>query len=131
MKVFLFKPEHAGADLPENRPLMRSQFEALANTEGNRTWLAEEIRAASPQVIITLGREVAGIVRGIEEDQERNELLGGSIHEDVFEGIPVKWVHLPHPGIVMRKGSDGNPWPERHRMFCEQLEPEIMRILTS
>ncbi len=92
--------------------------------------MASEIRTASPKLIITLGREVAGIVRGVSEDRARNELLGGSIHEGVFEGIPVKWVHLPHPGIVMRKGSDSNPWPERHRKYCEELNPEIKRILT-
>lgn len=131
VKVFLFKPEHAGSDQPQNRPLLRSAFEALANTEGNRAWLGEEIRAASPQLIITLGREVAGIVRGVIEDRARNELLGGSIHEGVFEGIAVKWVHLPHPGIVMRKGSDNNPWPERHAQFCEELKPKIRELITA
>jgi hypothetical protein len=74
---------------------------------------------------------VAGIVRGVKEDLKRNELLGGTIQDGVFDEIPVKWAHLPHPGIVMRKGSDSNPWPERPRRLYESLGPQIKILVKS
>lgn len=66
-------------------------------------------------MIITLGAEVAGVIRGVTSASERKALLGPTPSPVRFGVLEVATVHLAHPGIVMRKGDDDrNPWPRRH-----------------
>ena len=128
LKVFLFKEEHQRGD--EGRDfLKREDFERLASLENNLDWLEAELRLALPKVIITLGREVAGILRGVRGDRERNDQLKGEIQNDTFRGVEFKWIHLPHPGIVMRKGSKDNLWPGRNAEYCAVLRQPLLRVL--
>jgi hypothetical protein len=129
LKVFLFKPDHAGSNVGGAESLSRDKFEVLALSQTNIDWMSAELGIASPRVIITLGREVAGIVRGVKDDDERNCLLGGSIKEFSFAGKNYRWIHLPHPGIVMRGGSEKNTWPERHEEFCAQVRASIRDLV--
>jgi hypothetical protein len=131
VKVFLFKETHIGSRAHANQLLARSNFEQLASSDVNLDWLEAELRIAAPKVIITLGREVAGIVRGINGDRRRNELLSGSLQDVTFGGVKSQWAHLPHPGIVMRKESEWNKWPKRHQSFCLELRDPIRAALAS
>ncbi len=120
VKVFLFKEGHRAKyeRLGKKTPAgyERERFEELA--ERSLPWIEEEIAVARPRLVITLGAEVAGIVRGVRSSAARVALLGPEVH-DVLVGarkLPVRMVHLAHPGIVMRKGGDGskNKWPNLH-----------------
>jgi uracil-DNA glycosylase len=117
VRVFLFQKWHA----VKSRQLepswtgeeTRSRFECLAK-EG-KGWLGEELAIARPRIVITLGAEAAGILRGVKGQQPRNALLGGTVQEMAVGGIAYPVIHLAHPGILMRRGSASNPWPERHK----------------
>jgi hypothetical protein len=80
--------------------------------------------------VITLGAEIAGIIREVTGQAQRNALLGPSIVPVQFGSITVPTVHLAHPGIVMRKGGDGgkNPWP---RLHSEEHVPALRAALGS
>jgi hypothetical protein len=80
-------------------------------------WIERELALAlaRPRLVITLGAEIAGIIRGVPGDARRNALLGREIVPVLLGSTRVPTVHLAHPGIVMRKGDSArNPWPERH-----------------
>lgn len=117
VKVFLFKPGHRakyaklGTQVPSGYE--RERLEAIG--EASLPWLAREIGACQPRLIITLGAEVAGVVRGVSGTKARNGLLGQKPLAVSIGGSPaVPVVHLAHPGIVMRPASERNPWPHRH-----------------
>jgi uracil-DNA glycosylase len=117
VRVFLFKEGHIakyrrlGCGWPERET--RSQFEEYA-VQGMR-WLEEELALARPGLVITLGREVAGILRQVKGRQKRNAWLGGEVRPLKLGGKAYQVVHLAHPGIVMRPESERNPWPRLHR----------------
>jgi uracil-DNA glycosylase len=131
VKVFLFKEGHRekygrlGVVPPAGHE--RERFEELATR--SLPWFERELTVARPRLVITLGREVAGILRGVGGDARRNALLGPAIVPVLFGSITVPTVHLAHPGIVMRKGDSAkNPWPERHQ---REHIPELKAALTS
>jgi len=130
LKVFLFKPEHIRPADATIRHLARDEFNRLASSPANLEWLATELRIAAPRLVITLGREVAGIVRRIHGGKQQNALLTGLIEEHEFASTMYRWVHLPHPGIVMRGESEQNAWPNRHKEFCAALRSPVKEILT-
>ena len=117
VRVFLFKKGHIakyrrlGCEWPERET--RSQFEEYA-LQGMH-WLEEELALARPCLVITLGTEVAGILRQVKGSQKRNTLLGGEVRPLELGGKAYQVVHLAHPGIVMRPASERNPWPRLHR----------------
>jgi hypothetical protein len=79
--------------------------------------------------MITLGREIAGIVRGVKAPAQRNALLGPRIEPAQVGPFSVPTVHLAHPGIVMRKGDDErNPWPKLH---ATEHVPKLREALRS
>jgi len=78
-------------------------------------WLEEELALARPRVVITLGAEVAGILREVKGSKKRNALLGGEVWPLELGGKTYQVVHLAHPGIVMRPASEWNPWPRLHQ----------------
>jgi uracil-DNA glycosylase len=117
VKVFLFKEGHREkyARLGVTAPARyeRERFEELASR--SLPWIERELELACPRLVITLGSEIAGILRDVASPTRRNALLGSGITPVRFGGREFPTVHLAHPGIVMRKG-DGtkNPWPRLH-----------------
>jgi|GEM_PF-915667 len=119
VKVFLFKAGHRekyarlGSEVPKG--YLREHFEELA--QKSLTWLAEEVALAKPKLVVTLGAEVAGVVRGVSGEAGRQQLLGKPPVHVVYGKSRVPTVHLVHPGILMRgHGSEGEvgSWPELH-----------------
>ena len=127
VKVFLFKPGHArryeklGRKAP--RGFNRKGFYQL----GIRSlpWIEQEIRAARPLLVITLGAEVAGVVRGRSESRSQVGLLLPEVREVRIGRTAVPTIHCPHPGVLMR--GSATPWLERHR---RQFLPAIRRYLS-
>ncbi|HHH31150.1 MAG TPA: hypothetical protein ENK57_22765 [Polyangiaceae bacterium] len=126
VKVFLFKPGHRkkyerlGATVPAG--YMREQFEELG--ERSLPWLEEEVAVARPRLLLTLGREVAGIVRGVKGDKARNRLLGAPVEPVRFGSVEVPTAHLAHPGILMR--PTGKHWKRAH---LEERVPLLRRFM--
>ena len=128
VRVFLFKEGHIkkyrrlGCEWPGRET--RTQFEAFAQ-EGMR-WLEEELVLAKPRLVITLGAEVAGILRGVVGRKARNALLCGGARELSFGAATYPAAHMAHPGIVMRKTTTRNPWPRLHH---EEHVPAVRRVI--
>jgi uracil-DNA glycosylase len=84
-----------------------------------------ELKLSKPTLVITLGREVAGIITGTRGDAARNKLLSGDVKRIRIGDVEVDAAHLPHPGIVMRKAKEGdgssNPWPDLNMQFVARL----------
>ena len=116
VKVFLFKEGHVSkyralgvANPPEaTRPRLESLIAAGVN------WLADEVRLARPRLLLTLGREVAGVLRGVSNPLARNQLLTGRASPLLLGSRTVDCAHLPHPGILMRDAGGKNGWRHRH-----------------
>lgn len=128
VKIFLFKKGHVekykrlGCSWEPFET--RSKFDDFGRA--SIKWLAKELQIAQPCLVITLGREVAGILRDVKSDEKRNQLLGGQLQEMTIEGEIYPVIHLAHPGIVMCAESDQNPWPRRHR---EEHIPEARKVI--
>lgn len=116
VKVFLFKEGHRlryeklGAVPPIGYE--RERFDELAHL--SLPWIQREIALAQPRLVITLGSEVAGIVRGVAAAASRVALLQASVELFSWGSLEVPTIHCAHPGILMRPAGR-NPWPERHR----------------
>lgn len=130
VKVFLFKPGHVqkyfdlGAKPP--RGYTRDRFFELG--ERSMEWLQLELKAAQPKLVITLGAEVAGVLRGVRSFAAQVKLLEPHVSQCPIgtEKFPV--MHCAHPGILMRKGDKKNPWPERHdKEFVPALRKAMRR----
>jgi uracil-DNA glycosylase len=124
VKVFLFKEGHRDkyTRLGAVRPAgyVREDFEKLG--EKSIPWIARELKLSRPALVITLGREVAGIVTGTRGDAARNALLSGKVRRIHIGDVEVEAAHLPHPGIVMRDATPSkNAWPELNRQFVGEL----------
>lgn len=128
VRVFLFKPGHVkkyralGCSWPDFET--RSRFEEYAN-EG-MDWLNKEIAVAKPRLIITLGTEVAGILRGVRGRKSRNELISGKIQELHIDKNEYPAIHFAHPGIIMRPATTNNKWPILHQ---ENHIPEARKAI--
>lgn len=117
VRVFLFKDGHLvkyrrlGCKWPERET--RKFFEKFA--EQGMNWLEEELVLAQPKLVITLGAEVAGILKKVKGKRNRNALIDGDVKELKLGSEIYPIIHLAHPGIVMRAASERNPWPRLHR----------------
>ena len=115
MKVFLFKKGHIqryeklNAVAPSG--YVRERFFALGIK--SLSWLEKELLVAKPTFVITLGAEVAGILRGIRSPSAQSKLLVPKVSDLVVGDFSVPTIHCAHPGILMRKDSN-NTWPTRH-----------------
>lgn len=101
-----------GANVPAGYG--REAFEILGKQ--SIPFLAIEVGVARPRLVITLGSEVAGILRSVHGQTKRHSLLGQGLEYVTIgdrRGVPM--VHLAHPGIVMREATARNPWPTIHR----------------
>jgi uracil-DNA glycosylase len=129
VKVFLFKKGHAekygrlGAQPPAGYYEREKVFETLG--EKSIPWLVRELKLSKPKLVITLGREVAGIITGTSGDAARNKLLSGDVKRIRIGDVEVDVAHLPHPGVVMREAKNAdetsNRWPELNKQFVRQL----------
>ncbi len=122
VRTFLFKQGHVDkyerlgcTKLP---PETRKKFKKFASSDINLHWLQRELDLARPRVLITLGAEVAGVLHKITARAARDQRLDGQLHEVMIGDHSYQCFHLAHPGIVMRRGSERNPWPERHKDHC-------------
>lgn len=131
VKVFLFKNGHIeryrrlGCDWPARET--RSQFEELARQ--GLGWLLEELELARPRLIITLGREVAGVLQGVHGARARVALLGGERRVLWLDDVGYPAIHLAHPGIVMCPESAANPWSRLHRDEHVPMAREMVQAL--
>lgn len=115
VKVFLFKPGHyrryltLGANAPKG--YARHRFYDL----GSRSlpWIEHELDAANPQLLITLGAEVAGVLHNESRPAAQSRLLVPRVEDLQVGQITVPTIHCAHPGNLMRSAS--NPWLLRHR----------------
>lgn len=129
VKVFLFKDKHRekyerlGVKPPAGYE--RERFEELAIR--SLPWIEKELAVARPKLVITLGAEIAGLLRRVSNTQKRNALLGPVPTKLEIGAIEVSAVHLAHPGIVMRRGDGArNPWP---RLHDEQHIPALRAVI--
>jgi len=127
VKVFLFKKGHItryeklGAVAPSG--YTRERFAELG--ERSLPWLERELVAARPKFVITLGAEVAGVLRGIGSPAGQIRLLVPEVSTLRIGENSVPAMHCAHPGIIMRRG-ERNPWPRRHE---EEFLPALKRAL--
>ncbi|MCA9617394.1 MAG: hypothetical protein KC731_00135 [Myxococcales bacterium] len=126
VKVFLFKDGHRkkytdlGAVVP--RGYERERFEELGRE--SLPWLVEEVAVSAPRVVVTLGREVAGIIRGVTGAKSRNELLRERAKAVRYGKVEVPTLHLAHPGIMMR--PRGARWKQEH---VQERVPALRALL--
>lgn len=102
VKVFLYKPGHessCGEVVPEFQvPVLRGKFKDL----GTRSlpWLQDEIKLCKPNLIVTLGQEVAQVVSG-ELSATADDLLAREVsNPDALLNFPA--IYLPHPDACRR-----------------------------
>ena len=123
VKVFLFKDGHRkkydklGAKPPAG--YVRDRFHALAKP--SVPFLERELRLANPRLVVTLGMEVAGVLKGVVSRRAQRDLLVPTVTELCVAGVTVPAIHCAHPGILMRSGND---WAEKHR---EEFVPALRR----
>lgn len=114
VKVFLFKDGHRkkyeklGARPPAG--YVRDRFRELAKL--SVPFLERELQLANPRLVVTLGMEVAGVLKGVLSQGAQHKLLVPTVTELCVAGVTVPAIHCAHPGILMRPGND---WVERHR----------------
>lgn len=118
VKCYLFKTGGPPA-------LARAQFEKIGMHPGNQEVLANEFTIANPKAILTLGTEVAGMLRGVEGGSKRNALLNKEKREVTIGNWTGDCYHFAHPGILMRSGQGNNPWPQLHATFVRSVSVEI------
>lgn len=104
VKVFLFKKGHAkkyeqlGAIPPKGYE--RESFFELGKKSVST--LEKELKLAQPQILITLGNEVAGVLRGVKSNRNQSRLLVPEISDLTIGETTVRAIHCPHPGILIR-----------------------------
>lgn len=82
---------------------------------GNTERLAEQLEAHPRRLVFTLGNEAAAFIRGDDAAKAAQPHLLASPKDLVFAGRSSPVVHLPHPGIVMRR----TPWRDRLTAWIE------------
>jgi hypothetical protein len=133
VKVFLFKEGHLAryTKLGVNPPVgyERSRFDELGVL--SLPWIRKELALAQPKLIISLGAEVAGVLRGVKPGAKQTALLQPEVKALEIDGISVPTIHCAHPGILMRP-SDRNLWPERHKYeFIPAIQKHLMNLARS
>jgi uracil-DNA glycosylase len=102
VKVFLYKPGHADS-LSEVKPeftvpVLRNKFYDLGRK--SLSWLREEIDLCQPQLVVTLGQEVAQVVHEKKSAPADDLLKDEIIHPEALNVYPT--MHLPHPDACRR-----------------------------
>lgn len=127
VKVFLFKPGHIERyrklGVPYPVGYERERFGELGLA--SMYWIKRELEAARPRLLITLGAEVAGVVRCVSPGSAQVKLLVPRIETLQIGGTEVATIHCAHPGILMRPAVR-NRWPSAH---CEEFLPVMKEFL--
>ena len=128
VKVFLFKPGHVDSyrKLGAVAPLGYERKRLFELGERSIPSLERELRLARPRLVITLGAEVAGVLRGVRSERAQVKLLAPNVSELRVGDVVVQTMHCAHPGILMRRGTTKNPWPECHK---KEFLPALKRAL--
>ena len=129
VKVFLFKKGHRlkyeqlGSLPPEG--YNRERFYELA--ERSMSILEREMVLAKPRLVITLGAEVAGAIRGVSSKKSQTKLLVPSVEE--LEVGSASWpvMHCAHP-YLLKINSD---WCEKHQTEFVPVLKEAWQHCTS
>lgn len=125
VKVFLFKKGHRdkyirlGYEPPSGYE--REKFWDIA--QASLAWLRKEVEGAKPRLVITLGAEVAGVIRGVRQSRPQVELLQPSV-DKVAIGLEVPTIHCAHPGILMRPAAN-NRWPREAERFTDAAKAHL------
>jgi uracil-DNA glycosylase len=122
VKVFLYKPDHldsCGAVVPDFKPVqLRSQFKLLA--QRSLAWLKKECDLCQPELVVTLGEEVAQVISG-ELTKTADDLLSRPIAKlDATSGYPT--LFLPHPDACRRNDKWRNKMTERTQIIKDYLQ---------
>ena len=111
------KGEQLGIDA---RPSPAKTVQMAREMPGNLARLADILGRGQPEVLLTLGVEVAAFVRDETVSQvskvARELFYQEPVRLDVV-GAEVDVVHLAHPGILMA-GKSGAWWRARHQAWC-------------
>lgn len=102
VKVFLYKKSHVdscGEVVPEFEvPRLRHRFLELGVK--SLPWLKQEVELCRPELILTLGQEVAQVIHG-RKSASADELLRNEIvNPEALQGKTT--MHLPHPDACRR-----------------------------
>lgn len=124
VKVFLFKKGHIKRyeklNVKPPSGYVRERFFELGVK--SLPWLEKELLVAKPSFVITLGAEVAGIMRGVRPATAQSNLLVPAVSSLSVGKTSISVMHCAHPGILMRS-DPRNPWPARHdREFLRALK---------
>lgn len=130
VKVFLFKKGHRrkyeelGATPPAG--YTREHFHELGLL--SIPILEEELRLAEPRLVVTLGREVAGVLKGVRSPPAQSALLAPTVTKLHIGGLSVPCMHCAHPGILMRPAFG---WRARHEGEFVPALQEVWRTTKS
>lgn len=123
VKVFLFKKghrrkyKHLGVDSPLGYE--RERFHELGVL--SLSFLEIELVLAKPCLVVTLGSEVAGVLRGVRSSRAQTALLVPEETELSIGSATVPTMHCPHPGLLMRSERK---WIDR---FQQEFLPALRR----
>lgn len=101
----------------QGRPEPDAMVHLCRTLAGNLERLADGLARCRPQLVITLGNEVAAFVRGYDRAKAAQQHLYGPPIESRVFGAPVRVVHGAHPGVFVRGGAK-NPWIAKHEAWC-------------
>ena len=90
-------------------------------------WLERELELARPRLLVTLGAEVAGVLRGVSLASAQTRLLVAKVEPLQIGTMSIPTIHCAHPGILMRRQLN-NPWPDQH---SDSFIPAIREYLAS
>ena len=122
VKVFLFKKGHR-KKYEQLRASPPAGYRCECFRElGERSvpFLERELKLASPRLVVTLGREAAGVHHGVRSPPAQSALLVPAVTELRLGGMTLPTVHCAHPGILMRSApprsqdTSKNNWQARH-----------------
>ena len=121
VKVFLFEKGHRKKyeQLSASPPAgyRRECFRELG--ERSVPFLERELKLVKPRLVVTLGREVAGVLHGVRSPPAQSALLVPAVTELCLGGMTLPTVHCAHPGILMRSAPSRSRvtspnWRARH-----------------
>jgi hypothetical protein len=110
----------------EPRPSPDELLERCRSMAGNLDRLATQLDAHPRRLLLTLGNEAAAFVRGDASAKAAQPHLLAEPVEVTFAGRRRRVIHLPHPGIVMRRKE----WRKRLNSWVEDRGRDLMAKTT-
>lgn len=106
----------------EPRPAPDELLARCRTMPGNLDRLAAQLGAHPRRLVITLGNEAAAFVRGDKAAKQAQPHLLSAPAELAFAGGTYTVLHLPHPGIVMRRKE----WGQRLAAWVEESGRDLI-----